>query len=149
MPKDGFKQVKLKWGWTTGSLGASQLEDKEYSYAAALYKGVWPKKNHYIPCARFYSFATKHVLKSGPHTGKTLFENLNEVFNKKADLTSDLVAQLQPRLFVTADNLYTKLKHEENGPESIVDILLCMLPTLEPLGKSPLTPNGVNGDNLK
>ena len=98
-----------------------------------------------MACKHFYQNAKDTVLKQGPYKGKTLFAQLDEVFKARVDFTNPATTQAQPRLFVAADHLITKLRHVEGGPEMIVDILLLMVPTLEPVGKCPLIPLGVNG----
>ncbi|CAK0797145.1 unnamed protein product, partial [Prorocentrum cordatum] len=129
---------------TVKSMGTQSLyEDEHFKIANAVYPGRWgTSKNYYTRCAAFRRESQKIEVTSGPYKGDSLWRAIEKAFMEFGDFTN-MDPKLVKNVVLSADALVKVLKDAPRGPETIVDILLLMIPTEDVLGRSPLLPNGV------
>ncbi|CAK0814127.1 unnamed protein product [Prorocentrum cordatum] len=138
-----FEAHKEKHNITVKSMGTQSLyEDEHFKIANTVYPGRWgTSKNYCIRCAAFRRDAQKIEITSGPCKGDSLWGAIEKAFLELGDF-ANMGPKLVKNVVLSADALVKVLKDVPRGPETIVDILLMMIPTSDVLGKSPLLPNG-------
>ena len=87
-----FAAHKYDQKFTVKSLGSQALwEDEKYKIASSLYKGRWANKTFYINSVYFVREALGMMVKTGPHTGKTLWAAVQDACIQHADFSDPLV----------------------------------------------------------
>ena len=115
----------------------------------SLYPGGWDDKCSFQRCGSFYREAVKLPVKTGPYAGTDCFSGVDKAFSEKADLTDHRIQREQSKLFTAADDLLKRFRGDVRGPELIIDCLLMMVPTIEPLGRCAWFPTGLGSPVLK
>ena len=141
-----FAAHKYDQKFTVKSLGSQALwEDEKYKIASSLYKGRWANKTFYTNSVYFVREALGMMVKTGPHTGKTLWAAVQDACIQHADFSDPLVQKNVKNIIMNGSALVRCLKKDDHyGPEAIVDIILLMVASeSSPLGQCSLLPKGV------
>ena len=141
-----FEAHRDKYKITVKSSGSQAMyEDEKFKVANQVFPGRWGQpKNFYMKCVAFRRDSQRVIVPAGDYKDTTLWDTLEQTFLEHGDFTST-EARAVKHVVLSADVLLRVLKDADDGIGilAIVDILLMMIPTHQPICTCSLLPNGV------